>query len=59
MELKSVIPMHGWKTLMVQKQWYMMIFIYLFLKNATVGSSPKKPSAFHPLSCRFCYAGLC
>lgn len=34
--------MHGWKTLMVQKQWYMMIFIYLFLKNATVGSSPKK-----------------
>lgn len=42
MELKSVIPMHGWKTLMVQKQWYMMIFIYLFLKNATVGSSPKK-----------------
>lgn len=30
MELKSVIPMHGWKTLMVQKQWYMMIFIYFF-----------------------------
>lgn len=58
MELKSVIPMHGWKTLMVQKQWYTMIFFF-FLKNATVGSSPPKTSAFHPLACCFCYAGLC
>lgn len=30
MELKSAIPMHGWKTLMGQKQWYMMIFFFFF-----------------------------
>lgn len=54
-EVRSVIPSHGWKTLTVQKRWYVLNFS---CRNLNFFLCPKL-SKFYPSSLCSCISGLC
>ena len=51
---RSVIPIHGWKTLMVQKPWYVL----MSCKELNLVLNQKIPT-FHSSSFSLCISGFC
>lgn len=51
METRSVIHMPGWKTLIVQKQWYGLCVFDHFQSNLTVFDKNLQCTAIHYLQC--------